>query len=100
MTTDDFIDPAVDTLARLAAIEHALAVQWYTFACNQADRLDLPVSEVAASFKEGVCGSLLDGYAGVPAPIRDLVRGHAARFMDHAMEMARLNDRQTGRPIT
>ncbi|GAA0197747.1 hypothetical protein GCM10010203_55910 [Actinomadura yumaensis] len=96
-TAEEFIDPAIDQLARLAAIEHAMAVQWYTFACNQADRLDLPVAEVAAAFKEGVCGSLLDGYADVPPPIRDLVRAHATRSMNHVMKMARLNDQQTGR---
>ncbi len=95
LADDPSIDPAVHQMARLAALEHSLAVQWYTFACNQSDRLDLPVIEVCQAFKDGVCGALLDGWRDVPAPLRDLVRAHAARTMDHVLAMATLNDRLT-----
>lgn len=97
MNSDDIVDPAVDILARLAALEHAAAAQWHVFAMNRANTLGMTAAAVSSNFKEAVCGALLDVRSDIPAHLLDRVRLHTHALMDHALAMSRLDDRLSGR---
>lgn len=88
---DPLIPAGAHDFARLAALEHMVAILWVGFAQQQAGLLGLTSAEVARNFREAVTGSLVEGRW--PADILALIRGHARMVMDKAVLDAETSDR-------
>ncbi len=95
---EDQIDPAVNDLARLYALEHMVTTLWYFHVVGIAGQQDCSATQVALELREGILSTVVEGR--MPRPLLDLMRSNVAKLLDDVVANARNNDELTGRSQT
>jgi hypothetical protein len=91
---DPTIPPDMHDLARIYALEHMVSTLYLLLSIQIAETKGMGFAQVATELRENVKGSMTEG--DLPPAFLALMRHHAGKVLDHAVDSARTADELSG----